>query len=247
MNRYQKSIMVAGFFLLFLTENLFAYRPLSTEDAGVAGKGVAQTEISWDYLKWENGDKEQIFMLVPIYGLMENLELSAEIPYMLHNPDAGGSESGVGDINFVAKYLLFQEAGGHPAITVKCAAKLDNGDEDKGIGSGEKDYSVSTVASQSIGELTGHLQLGYIWVGDDKDETIYGVALDHTMSQEVHIVAEISGSRHPDRKEDENPLFGLAGLTYRVSDNLTLDAAYKWGLTDASPKWNTTVGASITY
>lgn len=28
-----------------------AYRPLTTEDAGVAGKGVAQLEMSWDYLK----------------------------------------------------------------------------------------------------------------------------------------------------------------------------------------------------
>lgn len=47
---------------------LFAYRPLGTEDAGVAGKGVFQLEVSYDYLKWESGHFEYLFLIVPIYG-----------------------------------------------------------------------------------------------------------------------------------------------------------------------------------
>lgn len=245
----KKGIILSWLFLAFTAGVASAYRPFGTEDAGVAGKGVAQTEVSWDYLKWDNDElkDENVFLLVPIYGLTEDIELSAEIQYLYHNPDEGSSEDGVGDVNIVAKYLLLPESGGHPALAVKGVVKLDNGDEDKGLGSGEKDYSVYAVASQTVGELTGHLHIGYIWVGGDKDETIYGVALDHAMSEQFHVVAEITGSRHPDRKEKENPLTALAGLTYKISDSLTLDAAYRWGLNDASPDWSTTVGASITY
>lgn len=233
--------------------DVFAYRPLGTEDAGVAGKGVAQTEMSWDYLKWKNDDVEQVFMLVPIYGLTDNLELSVEIPYLLHNPKAGGSEEGIGDINVVAKYLLIQEGDKNPAFTVKGVAKFDNGDYDKGLGSGDKDYSLFAVASKSIGQVTIHGQVGYTWVGDEEDSnlrdiTLYGIAFDYAVAEPLHILAELNGNRHPDRTtEEDDPRNALAGITYKVSDKLTLDAAYRWGLSDSVPDWSTTLGVSITY
>lgn len=40
--------------VLIISRQSFAYRPLETEDAGVAGKGVVQAEYSWDYLELAN-------------------------------------------------------------------------------------------------------------------------------------------------------------------------------------------------
>lgn len=250
---FNKKSVLAGLFLFFMAGNAFAYRPLGTEDAGVAGKGVAQTEMSWDYLKWKNDDVEQVFMLVPIYGLTDNLELSVEIPYLFHNPKAGGSEEGIGDINVVAKYLLIQEGDKKPAFAVKAAVKMDNGDYDRGLGSGDKDYSLFVVASKTIGQVTVHGQVGYTWAGDEensnlRDITLYGIAFDYAVTEPLHILAEINGNRHPDRtSEEDDPRNALAGLTYKVSDNLTLDAGYRWGLSDSVPDWSTTLGVSITY
>ena len=248
-----KRFVLPGLLLFFMAGNALAYRPFGTEDAGVAGKGVAQTEISWDYLKWENDDLEQGFLLVLIYGLTDNLELSVEVPYLFHNPKAGGSKDGIGDINVAAKYLLVQEGDKNPAFTVKGAVKMDNGDFDKGLGSGDKDYSLFAVASKTIGQVTVHGHLGYTWVGDKKDKnigdiTLYGIALDYTLMESFHILAEINGNRHPDRiTEEDDPRNALAGITYKVSDRFTLDAAYRWGLSDSVPDWSTTIGASITY
>lgn len=249
---FGRSLIITGLCLFFASSSVLAYRPLGTEDAGVAGKGVAQTEVSWDYLKWENDDKEQVLMLVPIYGLTEDLELSVEIPYLIHNPDVGDSEEGIGDVNLVVKYLLYEESDESLAFTVKGVVKLDNGDEDKGLGSGDKDYSLFAVASKTIGDITLHGMFGYTWVGDKKDEnlrniTLYGAALDYALTEPFHLLAEINGNRHPDRMEDEDPRNALAGISYKVSDKLTLDAAYRWGLTDAYPEWSTTAGASITF
>ena len=249
------SFVLSGLFLFFMAGNVFAYRPLGTEDAGVAGKSVAQTEVSWDYLKWGNGDvrNENIFLLVPIYGLTDNLELSVEIPYLIHDLKGGDSEEGIGDINLVAKYLLIQEGERNPAFTVKGVVKFDNGDYDKGLGSGDNDYSFFAVASKTIGDITLHGMVGYTWVGDKKDEnlrdiTLYGIAVDYALAEPFHILAEINGNRHPDRTtEEDDPRNALAGITYKVSDHLTLDAAYRWGLSDSVPDWSTTMGASITY
>lgn len=249
----KKLLILCGLLFIIFPGNIFAYRPLGTEDAGVAGKGVAQTEVSWDYLKWENDDKEQVLMLVPIYGLTEDLELSVEIPYLVHNPDVGDSEEGVGDVNLVAKYLLIQEGDRNPAFTIKGVVKLDNGDEGNGLGSGNKDYSLFAVVSKTLGDITLHGMFGYTWIGDKEDDnlkdiTLYGIAADFEVTESFHVLAEYNGNRHPDRTaEEDDPRNALAGVTCKVSDNLTLDAAYRWGLSDSVPDWSTTLGASITF
>lgn len=251
----KKSLVLSGLLLFFVVGKVSAYRPLGTEDAGVAGKGVAQTEVSWDYLKWNDDElnHESVFMLVPIYGLTENLELSVEIPYLIHDLKGGSSQEGIGDVNLVAKYLLIEEGEKNPAFAVKGVAKLDNGDYDNGLGSGDKDYSLFAVASKAIGPVTLHGQFGYTWVGDEEDSnlrdiTLYGLAIDYALTEPFHILAELNGNRHPDQTaEEEDPRNALAGVTYKVSDNLTLDAAYRWGLSDSVPDWSTTVGASITF
>ena len=247
-----KKGVVLSCVLVFLTAGIAsAYRPLTTENAGVAGKGVARTEVSWDNIKWKNADKEDIFLLVPIYGLTENLELSVEIPYLYHKPSSGASEEGIGDINIVAKYLLVPGGTESPAFAVKGVVKMDNGDYDRGLGSGDKNYSIVAALSETVGQLTGHAQIGYTWTGDKKDKrldlTLYGAALDYALSDFIHILGEVTAERHPDRPENENPLIALTGITYKVSDNLTLDAAYRWGLNDSVRFASTTVGASITF
>lgn len=115
-----KKGFVLGLFMILAAGNASAYRPLGTEDAGVAGKGVAQAEVSWDYLKWDNDEveDEQVLMLVPIYGLTERLEISVEVPYLIHDLE-DGSEEGIGDVNLVAKYLLVEEGEKNPAFAVK--------------------------------------------------------------------------------------------------------------------------------
>src|SRR3990172_5518012 len=92
-----------------------AYRPFATEDAGVAGKGVAQLEMSWDYLSWKNKDKENVLLFVPIYGITDNIELSVEVPYLFHRPAEGDNINGIGDINLVGKFLILEEKDVRPA------------------------------------------------------------------------------------------------------------------------------------
>lgn len=250
----KKGVALSWMVLVLISGKAFAFRPLGTEDAGVAGKGVVQVEVSWDYLKWDNAelDQEKVFQVVPIFGITESLELSIEIPYNVHDLKSGGSEEGTGDINAVAKYLLIPGGKDAPAFTLKGVVKMDSGDYDKGLGSGDKDYSIIAVTSDTVGQLTGHIHFGHTWIGKKKNEnlrdiTLYGVALEYAMTDEFHLVGEYNGSRHPDSTAKEDPRSALAGFTYKVSEKLTFDAAYRWGLSDSVPKWGTTVGASISY
>jgi hypothetical protein len=230
----------------------FAYRPFTTEDAGVAGKGVAQFEISWDYLKWRNGDRNNIFLFVPIYGLTDKIELSVEVPCIFSNPSDDDHVNGVGDVNLVGKFLLLAEKGLRPAFTLKGIVKTNSGDEKKGLGSGDIDYSIVAVSSKGINALTLHAMLGYTFVGDNGDENIrniylYGIAADYALTEKFHCVAEINGNQNPDRRITEHPVSSLLGITYKVSDMITLDGGVRYGFNDSLPQWNTTMGMTITF
>lgn len=251
--RVFKKILLLVFFLIIIciTSRGYAYRPLGTEDAGVAGKGVTQLELSLDYLKWGK-DREYVFLAVPIYGVTENLEISFEIPYLIHHPEYGADHSGIGDINIVAKYFLIEENKINPALTIKGVIKLDNGNFDKGLGSGDIDYSLFIVASKTYKNLMIHGHLGYTFVGDRKIQDLrniylYGIAFDYRITNTLNIVGEINGNRHPDRNDSENPRTALLGITYGLSERIIIDTAIRRGLTSSTPDWGMTIGASITF
>lgn len=247
-----KKICILAVVLCLCMWNTVYARPLGTEDCGMPGKGGSQLEVSWDYLKWKNDDREHIYLIKPTFGLTDMFSLSLEVPYLVHNPDAGSPEEGIGDINLVGKYLLITEGENHPAFAVKGIVKFDNGDYDNGLGSGDKDYTLVAVATKSFGNAAFHANFGYTRIGDNKDEnlrdiTLFGFAVDYTVTEPVHLLAEINGNRHPDRTETEDPRSALLGVTYKVSEKLTLDGAYRWGLSNSYPEWCTTVGATITF
>lgn len=250
--KLKKVFILVGLFKIILSGTASAYRPFVTEDADVAGKGVFQTEMSWDYLKWRNGDIDQVFLLVsPIYGPTETLELSAEIPYLIHELRDGSQARGVGDINLVAKQIVVRETAKVPLLCLKGVVKLDTGDSERGLGSGDKDYALIAVASKSIDKFQIHGQLGYDWIGKCKDEnlrdiTIYGFAIDYALTEPFHVVGEVYGNKHPDRRM-ENMQNVLMGVTYKVSERLILDATYRRGLTESSLDWGAGVGLAAEF
>lgn len=240
-----------GTALVIFPTGTLAYRPLTTEDAGVAGQGVAQLELSWDYLRWGHDDHEQTLLFVPIYGLTRRIEVSAEIPTMIHHLEEC-SHDGLGDVSLIGKVLLVPEGPRWPALAFKGVVKTPSGDATRELGSGDWDYSVVGVASKSSGEATLHAMAGYTLVGDNGNADIrniglFGIAFDYRFTDAWHVVTEVSGNRHPDRTITENPMSALAGVTYAVSPHLTIDGALRVGLNDAVPGWSVTTGASITF
>lgn len=238
-----------------LAKPAYAYRPFYTEDAGVAGFGILQTEISWDSYKWENGDVDQVYLLVaPIYGPTENLELSAEIPYVTHAVANGPTTKGVGDINLVAKYVLAWEKyeTKDALFTIKGYVKLNSGSYDQGLGRGDTEYVLVPVLTKIVNEsLTIHAQYGYSWVTNKQDTNLrnfgfLGLAADYGITEPFHAIVEFTRTQNPDRGLDDQKL-GQVGFTYAVNKDLIFDATYKKGIGPASPTHGVGVGVAIQF
>lgn len=246
------SIAFAGLASVASPAVSLAYRPFATEDAGVAGKGVAQLELSWDRVWWRNGDVEHVLLMVPIYGFTDRLEVSAEIPYLVHDPADDQSHHGIGDITLVGKFLVLQETGARPALALKGIVKMNSGNQKRSLGSGDWDVGAAVAASKTLARLTLHAMLGYTFVGDSGDDNIrnialYGVAADYRVTDAFHVVAEVAGNQHPDRTERADPLSVLLGVTYALFDGLVLDAGVRRGLTPSAPTWDVFTGLSVSF
>jgi hypothetical protein len=227
-----------------------ASRPFVTEDAGVAGKGIVQFEWSWDYLKWRNNDREHAIMLVPVIGISDEVELSFEAPLFFHNHVANDGASGIGDINVVSKYLLAHESEILPALALKTVVKTTTGNVKQGLGTGAVDYSMVTVASKQAGDLTLHAMFGYTFIGTNgntnlRDIFLHGVAAEYALTDDLRLVGEYAGSRHPDRMVDEHPGAAMFGAVFALTDASLVDVSLRFGTNSIAPDWNTSVGLTV--
>lgn len=233
-----KGPMFLVFFLVFLffEKPVFAGRPFSTEDAGVAGLGVFQLEEGMVF-SHQNQDEEFSFTTTPIVGLTPWLEVSADFPASFLQPKEGKNVEGWSDINLVTKLQFLPEKKYTPVLLVKNVVKFSNGNVAKGLGSGDEDFQWVGVATKTIQNLTLHSNVGYTFVGDKKDESlrdylIYGLAAEYELFDRVKAVAEVYGERgkHFDSDSFNHHRFNpLAGLTFQVTENVVLDLAWKGG------------------
>lgn len=239
------------FSTITLTKTIFAGRPFVTEDAGVAGKGKFQIETSWDYLKWHDGLKENVFVFVPIYGITKDIELSLEIPFVMHNEPDGAKIYGIGDLNIVAKYAILEEDELYPAFAVKGVYKTTLGNSESSLSSGYEDYSLYAVATKSISVLTFHAMLGYTVVdkaqSDVQNTYSFGLAVDFALTEELHLATEIAGTKHPEKDIPQHPAATLLGITYSITDDIVIDGGLRKGMNEFVPDWNHFAGVTISF
>ena len=248
---------ITTLFLLFTFHFAFctdvqAARPLVTEDAVVAGKGITQLEMGIDYTKAGNRGEGITLLLSPIHGVMEDTEFSLKVPYIIAKPYDPSKVDGWGDTSFIMKHLLVAEGEKIPAFLIRMALKLPTGDKDEGLGTGDTNVGFLGALTKNFGQATMHLNAGYTFVGDQKEssrdnEVNYGIAGEYGIGKKFRVVGEIYGLYHPDYKAAEIERRALLGLTYRIDDTFTIDLAAKRGLEGTGDEYGFIGGVTITF
>ena len=251
-----RKIFIFCIFSMLLYEPAYAGRPFSTEDATVAGKGAIQQEVGIEPVWQEKRDKKYTFSSASIYGLRDGMEFSVEAPYAIIEPKEGNKESGFDDMTLVLKTVLFPERDDMPQFLLKTTLKLANGDEDRGLGSGDEDIGLSIAATKNTGPATLHANLGYVFTGDKFDNTLhdyllYGLAGEYSLNPRLSIVSEIYGetSSHHDTSAFKHYVLNpLLGLTYGVTETILFDIAFKLGIEDdKEPERGIITGLSLSF
>lgn len=232
----------------------------------LASAGAAAQSMTWstglEYTSGDYGGTEDIEDLyVPVAGRLdlERVSLELTVPYLsvrapegttVTDPDSEplpGSgqrvtESGIGDV--IAGMTIYDVVyldNLDFALDLTGKVKFGTADENRGLGTGENDYTLRTDLYRFVGQFTWVGSLGYKFRGDPP-----GVDLDNAW------LGSIGGMYAPDDRyrfgvfydyrnsalADSDALSEVSAFaTRRVGDRFTLHFYALAGFSDSSPDW----------
>ena len=246
-----KIILLVTLCLSFIFVSLsFAARPLSTDDAGVVDKGHFEVEAGLEYTN--QLDKELALSLVVKTGIFDNLDLGIEVPYKFIDFGQDAKTDGFDDVKVVSKINLITEKDVLPAISVSFSFKTDSGNDDKSLGTGKQEYAINTILSKSLDELILHFNFGYVIKENLPEQNLrdvltYSIAVEYPLDEKLNFVAEISGENERRNDFDDNPMSGLSGFNYSISENIVYDLGLGFEISEASPDFKVTTGLTFSF
>lgn len=250
---------VLGFFLM--TTSAFAGHPLVTDDTGTQGKGKGQVEVGFSYFY----DKDKVDELTTLksdggdvgvgvtIGVLDTVDVVVGLPYAWYSVEENNAriarEDGISDITFDVKWRFFEKDGW--SLALKPGVSLPTGDEDKGLGAGRAGYRLFLVGTKEFEPFAVHVNAGYIVNENNADERkdIWhaSVACEVEVMKDLKLMANVGLERNPDPASDNHPAFALAGISYDISEKITLDAGIKYGITSTETDWTALTGITIRF
>jgi hypothetical protein len=161
------------------------------------------------------------------------------------------TEEGLGDIIAGVTYrdILNTERSADLAVDLTGKVKFGTADEDKGLGTGENDYTVQTDVYKFIDRFTPYATLGYRYRGDPP-----GANLDNgwlfTLGSMYDISDRLGCSldyyfRESSVAGADDPQELTAAVDYRITQTENLRGYAIKGLSDGSPDWG--LGLMVTF
>lgn len=235
-----------------------------------AADGQATVTTGVDYSSGKYGGTQATDMTyIPVIGKYESgpYVFKLTVPYIRITAPSGGTvvsvdpsgrlvrrsvgartaNSGLGDIVTGLSYNLLNDAPTQTAMDITGKIKFGTADENKGLGTGEADYSLQADLYKTYNKATALASLGYRVLGSpagfNLNNVWYGsVGGAYKFSQET------SGGVILDLRQPSTPTGAqvrelMVYMTQKMGGNYKLQGYLVNGFTDASPDWG--VGAMV--
>jgi len=253
---HPKWISLAVFlFLVSLPVVALAQRPfLATESAVPVDRGTYRLESGIVANRYSAGSRGMIVNTSLRYGLIQNLEIDFEFPYLFFE-DKGDHVDHFGDVLLKTKVRFLKGRVANPlslagmlVIKFPSAGKLE---VFRPEATGEADVGIWAIASKEFDLTTAHINFGYILIGnpafeDREDQIRYSLALERGFWDSNSVFfAELSGGSEVDDASPSDTLVAAAGFSYEADLDLFFDASLGLGLTNESPDY--VISGGLTY
>ena len=249
-----KRVLCFLVYIFIIPGTAFASYPLITDDAGTQGKGKFQLEINGQY-GHDKDDNGVVQSTTPAastltYGIIDNVDLSIGVPYQwIRTKDSGQiiCHDGFGDVAVAAKWRFYETNGF--SFALKPVITFPTGDENKQLGAGKMTYSLYFITTKEMKPWAFHLNLGYIENENKLDQNVSlwhaSAAAEVEVAKGLKLVANTGVQRNTDKNSHTDPAFLLGGIIYSITENIDIDAGYKYGLT--KPEVDNTVLTGLTF
>jgi len=225
-------------------------RPDQTESATIVPKGHFQIETGFVLQGDESGKiKGQdlaLFTTLLRYGVNKNFELRVGSAFLNSTQEFDGTEtsdvSGLAPLFFGVKFKMLDENGLVPKMAFLVTTEFPN----TGAKEFSPEYNTSDLRFNIEYSLTDRLglgaNLGARWDGSNPQakgvySLVFGYGLTDKLSAFIESYGFLPQEQKPDHRLD-------AGITFKLKDNLQLDASGGVGLSEISPDYFINAGLS---
>lgn len=221
------------------TEISFSQLPLITDNTGTQGKGKGQIEVS-NGLGFHNEHRciENSSEISPVFtfGIFDNTDAIVGYPFLfstIQDDTSVTNFAGFSDISLEIKYCFLHYDA--ISLAIKPGITLPTGKYHKGLGSGKVSESFFLISTVEFSSIFINGNLGYIRnenkCGDALNIWHASLDLDFKLNNQFHFVLNSGIEKNPDKYDKTNPVFGLLGLYYCISENYEISLGYKHGFT----------------
>ncbi len=225
------ALLAAG--LLAFTAPSHAAHPLVTDDTGTQGTGRWQFELNTDHARARDDDDSTAWArdvnATLTRGLTDTLDLAVNLPWVQFGATGESSVSGVSDLALLAKWRFYDNGQGW-TLGVRPLVTFPTGDEDKGLGNGRADGSLTLISSVESGPWTWLANAGYAYndnkAGDRRHLWVVTTAMLFRPNAQWTLAADIGAIRAAEVGEGTEK-FGLIGIIYHIGEDIDLDVGWR--------------------
>jgi hypothetical protein len=260
-----RAVFLTGSFLL-LGSAALAQQPFFTDDADVTDKKKFSLQISNEFDILQRHEYPTLRQNTSVfelnYGLLNRVEIGIDGPLIVLSNSriiTPRAPFGLGDLDFHLKYNFLKEREGswRPAMSGSFSMELPTGDEERGLGSGFKDYSINGVLQKSVNKKTtlrlngGILFAGSTATGDVGIKTrgrafVGGASVIREINAKWDLGAEVSGAVTSSLKLSHGQVQTLVGGNCHVTPKMSFDFGIVAGKFN-SPRAGLLVGISVDF
>ena len=230
--------------------------PLTTEDTGTLGQARSKIELTTERgEERENGSREvsltQEFSIA--HGLLENLNGTFSLPYRdVRSQEVDASRTrvgGVGDVKFGLKWRYF--AHDDLSLGFKLGVTAPSANAAEKLGSGKSTQAIDVIASYKTAPWELHLNLGFTRNGNTRNQreslARVSAALVRRLDSRWKVMADIGVASDKSRHANQALAYFGAGLSFAMSQQLSLEVGVKRGLTSAETDLTGLAGLSLRF
>lgn len=234
--------------LLTLPVLSLAAHPLVTDDTGTQGKGRFQLELTGEVARdrehaagVEVHERTGELAATLSIGVHDAVDLVIAAPQVWSRVRENGAlvadERGLGDLRVELKVRVLERGGF--GLAVKPALTLPTGSPRQGLGNGRVSYGATLIASQALGPVGLHANVGWSRAGyelasdraaNHRDVFHGSLAATAAVLPRVMLAANVGVETNPDRASDTALAFAVAGAIWSVTDAVDVDFGLRAGL-----------------
>ncbi|HDY83949.1 MAG TPA: porin [Halieaceae bacterium] len=196
--------------------------PLSTEDPGILAQGEWEIIGAVTASSAGGGDAYQVPLLDVSLGVItDKVQIAAAYPYVITDPDDGGSESDFGNLSLGIKWRFWDSGKLQVAFTPGYAFGVTRETAERGIGEDTDVAAFPLAAEYQVNKRWRfNTSVGYVSVDDGEDEWGYGAALAYGLNERWELLVELAGATDTDF--DDDILDVRAGFDFAWTDDVHL-------------------------